>query len=56
MPTIVRLNVGMKSIGEVAARFGLPAHVLRHWEAQGLLTPARHGDRRRDRIKPAKVH
>jgi MerR family transcriptional regulator, copper efflux regulator len=47
MPTIVRLNVGMKSIGEVAARFGLPAHVLRHWEAEGLLTPARHGDRRR---------
>ena len=37
----------MKSIGEVAARFGLPAHVLRHWEAEGLLTPARAGDRRR---------
>jgi DNA-binding transcriptional MerR regulator len=25
----------------------LPTHVLRHWEAQGLLTPARAGDRRR---------
>ncbi|MFI6871661.1 MerR family transcriptional regulator [Nocardia sp. NPDC050406] len=37
----------MKSIGEVAARFGLPTHVLRHWEAEGLLTPARAGDRRR---------
>lgn len=37
----------MKSIGEVASRFGLPAHVLRHWESAGLLTPAREGDRRR---------
>lgn len=37
----------MKSIGEVAARFGLPAHVLRYWEAEGLLTPARVGPRRR---------
>ncbi|NKY52453.1 MerR family transcriptional regulator [Nocardia vermiculata] len=37
----------MKSIGEVAAQFGLPTHVLRHWEAQGLLAPARVGDRRR---------
>lgn len=37
----------MKSIGEVAARFGLPTHVLRYWETQGLLTPARTGDRRR---------
>jgi MerR family transcriptional regulator, copper efflux regulator len=37
----------MKSIGEVAARFGLATHVLRHWEAEGLLTPARAGDRRR---------
>lgn len=47
MAVIVRLNVDMKSIGEVAARFGLPTHVLRHWEAEGLLTPARAGDRRR---------
>lgn len=37
----------MKSIGEVAARFGLPTHVLRYWEAEGLLRPARTGDRRR---------
>ncbi|MFT7865748.1 MULTISPECIES: MerR family transcriptional regulator [Amycolatopsis] len=37
----------MKSIGEVAARFGLPAHVLRYWEAEGLLAPARAGTRRR---------
>ncbi len=37
----------MKSIGEVAARLGLPAHVLRYWEAEGLLTPARVGSRRR---------
>ncbi|MGI5170077.1 MerR family transcriptional regulator [Spirillospora sp. CA-253888] len=27
-------------IGELAARFGLAPHVLRHWEAMGLLTPA----------------
>ena len=44
---MVRLNVDMKSIGEVAAQFGLPSHVLRHWESEGLLTPAREGDRRR---------
>ncbi|WP_410615233.1 MerR family transcriptional regulator [Amycolatopsis sp. lyj-109] len=37
----------MKSIGEVAARFGLPAHVLRYWEAEGLLAPARAGAGRR---------
>lgn len=37
----------MKSIGEVADHFGLPTHVLRHWEAVGLLTPARAGGRRR---------
>ncbi|WP_312888501.1 helix-turn-helix domain-containing protein [Nonomuraea rhodomycinica] len=30
---------GMR-IGELAERFGLAAHVLRHWEAMGLLTPA----------------
>lgn len=47
MAPIVRLNVDMKSIGEVAAQFGLPAHVLRHWESEGLLTPVRDGDRRR---------
>ncbi|MEU8247344.1 MerR family transcriptional regulator [Nonomuraea sp. NPDC048916] len=36
------------SIGDVAARFGLATHVLRHWESMGLLSPARaEGDRRR---------
>lgn len=36
------------SIGELAARFGLATHVLRHWESVGLLTPAtRIGGRRR---------
>ncbi|NIH84697.1 MerR family transcriptional regulator [Amycolatopsis granulosa] len=35
------------SIGEIAARFGLAAHVLRHWESMGLVTPARLGGRRR---------
>jgi DNA-binding transcriptional MerR regulator len=29
------------SIGQLAARFGLATHVLRHWEDMGLLTPAR---------------
>src|SRR4051794_15499146 len=29
------------SIGEVAERFGLETHVLRHWEAMRLLAPAR---------------
>jgi len=28
------------TIGELAARFGLATHVLRHWETMGLLTPA----------------
>jgi DNA-binding transcriptional MerR regulator len=47
------LNVGMKSsqtfsVGEVAEKFGLATHVLRHWESMGLLTPQRAaGDRRR---------
>jgi DNA-binding transcriptional MerR regulator len=35
-------------IGELAARFGLAPHVLRHWEDMGLLLPARDsGGRRR---------
>ncbi|WP_433351815.1 MerR family transcriptional regulator [Microtetraspora malaysiensis] len=29
------------TIGELAERFGLATHVLRHWENMGLLTPAR---------------
>ncbi|MDI2125637.1 MerR family transcriptional regulator [Yinghuangia seranimata] len=55
---MLRLNVGMKSsddsgadtlsIGALAARFGLATHVLRHWEAMGLLSPGRDaGGRRR---------
>jgi MerR family copper efflux transcriptional regulator len=35
------------SIGEVADRFGLETHVLRHWEGVGLLAPARDGAGRR---------
>jgi MerR family copper efflux transcriptional regulator len=36
------------SIGQLAAHFGLATHVLRHWEAVGLLSPAaRVGGRRR---------
>jgi DNA-binding transcriptional MerR regulator len=29
------------TIGELAQRFGLATHVLRHWESVGLLAPAR---------------
>lgn len=29
------------SVGDIAARFDLPTNVLRHWEAVGLLRPAR---------------
>lgn len=35
------------AIGDVAARFGLPTNVLRHWESVGLLDPARDGGGRR---------
>ncbi|MEU8279423.1 MerR family transcriptional regulator [Microbispora bryophytorum] len=40
------VNVRMKSseeltIGELADRFGLGTHVLRHWESVGLIEPAR---------------
>lgn len=31
---------GGMSIGQLAGRFGLATHVLRHWEVEGLLTPA----------------
>ncbi|WP_433275342.1 MerR family transcriptional regulator [Pseudonocardia xinjiangensis] len=52
MPAMLGLNVDMKSslltIGQVADQFGLPTHVLRHWESIGLLAPARvTGGRRR---------
>ncbi|WP_159798753.1 MerR family transcriptional regulator [Puerhibacterium puerhi] len=35
------------SVGEVAERFGLGAHVLRYWEDEGLLRPARDPSGRR---------
>ena len=35
------------SVGELAARFGLATHVLRHWEDVGLLRPERDGAGRR---------
>lgn len=53
MTRSLRLNVDMKStrtvfaIGEIAQRFGLATHVLRHWESMGLITPARVGGQRR---------
>lgn len=31
------------TIGELAHRFGLATHVLRHWESMGLLAPGRDG-------------
>jgi MerR family transcriptional regulator, copper efflux regulator len=37
----------MFTIGEIAQRFGLGTHVLRHWESVGLLEPARVSGRRR---------
>ncbi|WP_163566883.1 MerR family transcriptional regulator [Fodinicola feengrottensis] len=38
------------TIGELAGRFGLATHVLRHWESEGLITPRRlpNGRRRYD--------
>lgn len=56
MTSMLRLKVDMKStvtgttgltIGEVARRFGIAAHVLRHWESMGLLSPARVSGQRR---------
>lgn len=35
------------TIGELAARFGVATHVLRHWEDMGLLSPARRAAGRR---------
>ncbi|MEU3456347.1 MerR family transcriptional regulator [Micromonospora sp. NPDC006766] len=48
MRLTVQVNVHMKSnggwtIGELAHRFGLATHVLRHWESVGLLAPGRDG-------------
>lgn len=35
------------SVGELAERFGLATHVLRHWEDRGLIEPERDGAGRR---------
>lgn len=35
------------SVGDIADRFDLATHVLRHWEDEGLLTPARDAAGRR---------
>ena len=35
------------SVGELAERFDLPTHVLRHWESVGLLAPERDSAGRR---------
>ncbi|MFD0805960.1 MerR family transcriptional regulator [Nocardioides caeni] len=35
------------SVGELASRFGLEAHVLRHWEDVGLMAPERDSAGRR---------
>jgi DNA-binding transcriptional MerR regulator len=45
-PAAIKVNVNSEmaleyTIGELAARFGLATHVLRHWEDMGLLSPAR---------------
>lgn len=37
----------MLGIGALAERFGMATHVLRHWEAMGLLSPARDSAGRR---------
>ena len=43
------------AIGELAGRFGLATHVLRHWESVGLLAPDRGSDGRR-RYRDADVY
>ena len=45
------MKSSLLSVGEVAERFDLATHVLRHWEDMGLLTPTRDsaGRRRYDR-------
>lgn len=45
------------SIGEIARRFDLAPHVLRHWESVGLITPAARvsGRRRYTRAHLARV-
>ncbi|MFJ4655260.1 MerR family transcriptional regulator [Nocardia sp. NPDC088792] len=34
------------TVGQVSAAFGLPSHVLRYWESEGLLRPRRRESRR----------
>ena len=41
------------TIGQLAARFGLATHVLRHWEDVGLVEPGRVNGRRRYRTSHA---
>lgn len=43
----MKSNATPWSIGEIADRFGLGTHVLRHWEDVGLLNPVRNGAGRR---------
>ncbi|MFI5875352.1 MerR family transcriptional regulator [Streptomyces sp. NPDC051445] len=43
----VDLEDEVLSIGALAERFGLATHVLRHWEAMGLLAPVRDAAGRR---------
>jgi DNA-binding transcriptional MerR regulator len=45
--TLVSGDQSVWSVGDLAARFGLETHVLRHWESMGLLSPARDGAGRR---------
>ncbi|MQA87912.1 MAG: MerR family transcriptional regulator [Streptosporangiales bacterium] len=47
----------LMTIGVLADRFGMATHVLRHWEAMGLLTPATRvsGQRRYTRDQMARV-
>ena len=40
-------GTGLLPIGDLAAKFGLAPHVLRHWEDMGLLAPQRAGNGRR---------
>lgn len=43
-------------IGELAERFDLAPHVLRHWEAMGLLTPATRVNGRRRYTRDQVIH
>ncbi|MFD3522403.1 MerR family transcriptional regulator [Streptomyces sp. NPDC058653] len=46
-PRMSTQTIPTLTIGELADRFGMATHVLRHWETVGLLTPARDGNGRR---------